>query len=38
MKLIFMNGILGTGKEDKVKMMKDRLADAKKLLVDLLVF
>ena len=41
MKLILMvgsNGILDTGKEEEVKMMKDRLADGKKLLVDLLVF
>ena len=40
MKLILMvgsTGILDTGKEEEVKMLKDRLADGKELLVDLLV-
>ena len=32
------NGILDIGKEEEVKMMKDRLIDGKTLLVDLLVF
>ena len=32
------NGILDIGKEEEVKMIKDRLIDGKKLLVDLLVF
>ena len=41
MKLIHMvgfNGILGIGKEEDLKMIKDRLADGKELLVDLKVF
>ena len=32
------NGILDTGKEEKVKIIKNKLADRKELLVDLLVF
>ena len=32
------NGILDIGKEEEVKMIKDKLLDGKELLVDLLVF
>ena len=32
------NGILDTGKEEDLKMIKDRLIDGKELLIDLLVF
>ena len=32
------NGILDTGKEEEVKIIKDKLADGKELLVDLFVF
>ena len=32
------NGILDIGKEEEVKMIKDKLIDGKELLVDLLVF
>ena len=31
-------GILDIGKEEEVKMIKDKLEDGKELLVDLLVF
>ena len=31
-------GILDIGKEEEVKMIKDKLVDGKELLVDLLVF
>ena len=40
-KLIHMvgfNGILDIGKEEEVRMIKDRLVDGKELLVDLRVF
>ena len=32
------NGILDIGKEEEVKMIKDKYIDGKKLLIDLLVF
>ena len=32
------NGILDIGKEEGVKMIKDKLVDGKELLVDFLVF
>ena len=32
------NGILDIGKEEKVKMIKDRLIGRKRLIIDLLVF
>ena len=32
------NGVLDIGKEEEVKMTKDKLIDGKELLVDLLVF
>ena len=32
------NGILDIGKEEEVMMIKDKLTDGKKLLVDLLVY
>ena len=32
------DGILDTGKEEKVKMIRDKLVGGKELLVDLLVF
>ena len=41
MKLIHMDGfsdILDIGKEEDLKMVKDKLVDGKKLLVDLRVF
>ena len=41
MKLILMDsfsGILDIGKEEDLKMIKDRLVDGKELLVDLKVF
>ena len=32
------NGTIDIGMEEEVKMMKDKLIDGKKLLVDLLIF
>ena len=32
------NGVLDIGKEEEVKMIKDKLIDGKKFLVDLLLF
>ena len=36
--LVGFNGILGIGKEEDLKMIKEKLIDGKELLVDLKVF
>ena len=36
--MVGFNGILHIGKEEELKMIKDKLVDGKELLVDLLVF
>ena len=36
--MVGFSGILDIGKEEEVKMIKDKLVDGKKLLIDLLAF